>query len=69
MIESGGMEIITKIRPFLNFIKRKGFKALFLVVDDLWLYDYHQKQYDGTLEVVFHTISFIEEKQWEIVGL
>ena len=44
-------------------------KMLFMVVDDLWLYEYHQKEYDGTLKTVFNTISLFEEKQWEIMGL
>ena len=40
-----------------------------MVVDDLWLYQYHLIKYDGILRDVFLTISFIEEKQWEIMGL
>lgn len=63
------MDLVTKIRPFLNFFKRKGLKSLFLALDDLWLYQYHKKEYDGSVKVVFETISFIEEKQWEVVGL
>ena len=58
-----------KIRVFLNFMKRRGFKALFLAVDDLWLYNFHVMEYDGTVKVVFETIAFIEERQWEVVGL
>ena len=42
---------------------------VFMVVDDLWLYEYHQKEYDGILKNVFTTISLFEEKQWEIAGL
>ena len=40
-----------------------------MVVDDLWLYQYHQREYDGVIRTVFETISLVEEKQWEIVGL
>ena len=40
-----------------------------MVVDDLWLQQYPKKDYDGIVEDVFRTISFVEEKQWEIVGL
>ena len=57
------------MRVFLNVMKRKGFKALFFAVDDIWLYDYHKRRYDGILKDVFRTIRFVEEKQWEIVGL
>ena len=30
-----------------------------MVVDDLWLYQYHKKDYDGIVHTVFITISFI----------
>ena len=40
-----------------------------MVVDDLWLYQYHQKEYEGIIRQVFATIAFVEEKQWEVVGL
>ena len=63
------MDLATKVRPFLNLFKRKGLKSLFLALDDLWLYHYHKKEYDGSVKVVFETISFIEEKQWEVIGL
>ena len=39
------------------------------MIDDLWLYQYHQQEYDGIIRVIFSTIAFVEEKQWEIVGL
>ena len=68
-IESGWFEIMTKVRPFLAFITRKGFKAFFFIINDLWLYDYHEREYDGILKEIFKAISFVEEKQWEIVGL
>ena len=40
-----------------------------MMLDDLWLYQYHQKQYEGIIKEMFITIAFIEEKQWEVVGL
>ena len=40
-----------------------------MMVDDLWLYQYHQRQYEGIIRSIFATIALIEEKQWEIVGL
>ena len=42
---------------------------MFLALDDLWLYNYHNHRYDGTALTIFETIQFIEEKQWEITGL
>ena len=69
MIKSDTLDLITKIRPFINFVRRKGFKAMFAAIDDIWLYNYHQREYDGTIQAVFETIRFVEEKQWEIVGL
>ena len=59
MVEDEALNILAKIRPMLNFVKRRGVKALFLAVDDLWLYNYHRNQYDGTALVVFETIQFI----------
>ena len=69
MIENQSLSIFTDIRPFLNLVRRKGIKFIFMAVDDLWLYQYHQQQYDGIVEDVFRVISFVEEKQWEIIGL
>ena len=40
-----------------------------MMIDDLWLYQYHKIKYKGIVRDVFKTISFVEEKQWEIVGL
>ena len=40
-----------------------------MTIDDLWLYQYHKVKYNGIIKNVFQTISFIEEKQWEVVGL
>ena len=57
------------IRPFLNVLRKRGVKWIFMMVDDLWLYQYHQQEYDGIIKIVFGTISLVEEKQWEIIGL
>ena len=64
VVESNTLTWISKMRVPPNFIKRRGVKALFLAVDDLWLYNFHSQDYDGTVEIVFETIDFIEEKQW-----
>ena len=69
VIESESLSIFVSTRPFLNIVRKKGMKFLFLIVDDLWLYQYHKVKYDGTVRAVFKMISFIEEKQWEVVGL
>ena len=69
MIANGALEIVNKARPFLNFVRRKGIKSFFVAVDDIWLYNYHIKEYDGIVKVVFETISFVEEKQWQFAGL
>ena len=53
----------------LNIIKKRGHKWVFMMVDDLWLYQYHRQEYDGIIRDIFATIAFIEEKQWEVVGL
>ena len=69
MIGSQSLSIFTSVRPFLNVLKKRGHRWLFMVLDDLWLYQYHQQQYEGIVREVFATIAFVEEKQWEIVGL
>ena len=63
------LNIFVSVRPFLNMIRRRGTKWVFMMVDDLWLYQYHEQEYDGIIKDVFETISLIEERQWEIVGL
>ena len=37
------LNIFVSIRPFLNVIRRRGTKWVFMMVDDLWLYQYHEK--------------------------
>ena len=69
MVESQVLSVVKDIRPLLNVLKMRGHKFLFMVVDDLWLYQYHQQEYGGIVHDVFKTISFVQEKQWEIVGL
>ena len=54
------LDWVGKARILLNFIKRRGFKSLLSAVDDLWLYNFHLQEYDGTVLVVFETIDFIE---------
>ena len=69
MIKSEAIKVIKDIRPFINIIRKRGLKFIFFMVDDLWLYQYHKREYDGVMRKVFETISFLEEKQWEILGL
>ena len=69
VIKNTHLSIFIDTRPFLNLVRRKGLKWMFMVVDDLWLYQYHKQEYDGNVKVVFKTISFIEQRQWEIIGL
>ena len=37
----GSLSIFVSVRPFLNMIRRRGTKWVFMMVDDLWLYQYH----------------------------
>ena len=59
MIESQTLNIFLDTRPLINLLKKRGLKMIFMSVDDLWLYQYHQKEYDGIITDVFETISFI----------
>ena len=37
------LNIFVNIRPFLSMIRRRGTKWVFMMVDDLWLYQYHDQ--------------------------
>lgn len=69
VIKSEVFDLIVRIRPFLNFVRKGSLKFMFMVLDDLWLYEYHKPNYTGQVKVVFSTIKFIEEQQWAITGL
>ena len=69
VVNGSTLDLLSKTRTFFNFIKRRGVKSLFVALDDLWLYNFHKNDYDGTMNTVFRTIKFIEDKQWEFVGL
>ena len=59
-----GIFLVLMTRPFLNILRRKGLKFVFMVVDDLWLYNFQDQKYNGIVNEVFITIKFIEDKQW-----
>ena len=59
VIENESLSIFVSVRPLLNLVRKKGMKFLFMAIDDLWLYQYHKKKYDGIVKTVFSTISFI----------
>ena len=69
VLQSQALSLVARVRSLLNTIKINGFKPLFLALADLRLYTYHIKKYDGTTRTVILTIKFIEDKQWEVVGL
>ena len=49
--------------------EKEGLKSLLFAIDSLWLYNFHQQEFDGTTRTVLETISFFEEKKWQIVRL
>ena len=49
VIQSQSLSIFISVRPLLNVLKRRGHRWIFMVVDDLWLYQYHQKEYEGII--------------------
>ena len=59
VVESGILNAAVVSRPLFNFIKRKGIRTLFFLVDDLWLYNFHSQDYDGVLKTIFQTIKFV----------
>ena len=69
VIENGALSLATTARPIMNLLKGKAFTNLFFAISDLRFYSYHQKEYNGLEKQVFTAIRFIEEKQWELVGL
>ena len=53
VMENNIFTMIGRGRGFFNVLKRRGLKTLFMALDDLWLYNYHKKQYDGTTLAIF----------------
>ena len=61
--------MLAVVKSIFNYFKRRGIKSFCLALDDLWLYNYHKNHYDGTARTIFETIRYVEEKQWQLVGL
>ena len=69
VLKSDWLTVALKIHLVTNFIRRRGMKSLLFAIDNLWLYNFHQQEFDGTTLSVLETIAFFEEKKWEIVRL
>ena len=69
VIENKAIEVGRKVRILLNVIRRRSFKFLFLVLDDLWLYNFHENEYDGITKELLTNIKLFEEKQWDLFAL
>jgi hypothetical protein len=51
----------------MNFLRRGSLKFAFFVIDDLWLYSYHKKNYEGVVKDTLEIIQYLEEKQWNAI--
>ena len=40
-----------------------------MLLNDIWLYNYHKIEYQGIVKEAFKTIQFIEEKKWQFIGM
>ena len=69
MLNSDWLSMGLKTHTLANFINRRGMKSLLFAIDNFWLYNFHQQEFDGTTKTVLEVISFFEEKKWEIVRL
>ena len=69
MLNNDWLIVALKTHLVANFIRRRGIKSLLFAIDNLWLYNFHQQEFDGTTRSVLETIAFFEEKKWEIVRL
>ena len=69
VVENRALAALNNVMPFMGVVKKRGFKMVFLSLEDLWLYNYHRQSYDGFAGQVFSTISFLQENQWEMIGL
>ena len=69
VIENQVLSIFMDTKPLTNLLKKKGMKTIFVALDDLWLYQYHEQEYDGVMKDIFELISLTQERQWEIIGL
>ena len=69
VLKSEWLNVGLKIHTLANLVRRRGLKSLLFAIDNLWLYNFHQQEFDGTTRTVLETISFFEEKKWQIVRL
>ena len=42
VVENKIVETLKNAMPFIGVMKKRGFKMIFLSLDDLWLYNYHK---------------------------
>ena len=68
-MKNAPLNVLARIRPFLVLLRNSGIKTFLFIIADLRLYEYHRQRYDGIVKQVFVVARFIEDKQWEIVGL
>ena len=47
------LNLMAVLKSISNYFKRRGIKSFCLALDDLWLYNYHKNDYDGTALTVF----------------
>ncbi len=41
--------------------------SFFFNFDDLWLYNYHPRQYNTVFQSLLDTINDIEDEKWELI--
>ena len=53
MEEKQVLNMLATLKCIFNYFKRRGIKSFCLALDDLWLYNYHKNDYDGTALTIF----------------
>lgn len=66
MVENLFLDIMVKARSYFCLIRKNWIAPFFLLLEDIWLYNYHDYEYKGNTAAIFETFRIIEEKKWVV---
>lgn len=69
MVESVWLKVAQYSRPYLSICRRNWVAPLYLLLEDLWLYSYHEHTYRGPVGKVLEVVRLVEDKKWAIEPL
>lgn len=65
-LENVYVKVATYARPYVSILRRNWMAPFYMVLEEIWLYNYHKQDYNGTIEDIFETIRMIEDKKWAL---